>query len=197
MDAKGAVAGGDHVPLAEQHPLHAEAVDLRAVGAPQVDEVANRWGCARAGNDRGTGRSPGPSGTPRVPTDRPRIGRSGRSDAPGPACGPEVTRRTMPIRLSSPRGNPRLYSRPRAMRSNPPDRSSSATRRSLKTRGSSEPQTSRVIRPFGLERMGRPPLLEGVRRLSRGGQTDPPRIPSSASDEGSIGAGRVGDPGPP
>ena len=40
MDDERAVAGRDHVALAEQHPLDPQAVDLRPVGAAQIDQVA-------------------------------------------------------------------------------------------------------------------------------------------------------------
>ena len=48
---KLAIAGRDHVPLAQQHPTHAQAVDLGPVGAAQIDQMTKRgslliWKCS-------------------------------------------------------------------------------------------------------------------------------------------------------
>ena len=42
MDHERAVARRDHVSLAQQHPLDAQAVDLGPVGASQIDQMAER-----------------------------------------------------------------------------------------------------------------------------------------------------------
>ncbi len=42
MDHERAVPGGDHIPLAELDSLHPVAVDLRAVGAAQVEQMTER-----------------------------------------------------------------------------------------------------------------------------------------------------------
>ena len=42
MDQERAVARRDDVPLAQQHPPDAQAVDLGPVGAAQIDQMAER-----------------------------------------------------------------------------------------------------------------------------------------------------------
>ena len=42
LDQKRAVARRDHVPLAQQHPPDAQAVDLGPVGAAQIDQMTER-----------------------------------------------------------------------------------------------------------------------------------------------------------
>ena len=42
MDRERAVSGRDDVSLAQQHPPDAQAVDLGAVGASQIDQMTER-----------------------------------------------------------------------------------------------------------------------------------------------------------
>ena len=51
MNQKRAVARRDDVPFAQQHPPHAQAVDLGPVGAAQIDQMAEGgslliWKCS-------------------------------------------------------------------------------------------------------------------------------------------------------
>ena len=68
VDGKSTVAGGDQVALAEQYSLDPQSVDLGAIGAAQVDQVAQGWkvielkvltgqGKIRGHRERRTGRS--------------------------------------------------------------------------------------------------------------------------------------------